>query len=139
MVIESKILLNLPMSESHSKEMRIGFLILLSTFLTAFFIMAALFEKHKPKFGHETGAIVVVGVLFSLIFYWIHGDDSAFIDLYGFNSAFFFDLVLPPIVFNAGFNMRRRKFFQNLGNILILGLVVSFLSFIIYASSAYSV
>lgn len=46
---------------------------------------------------------------------------------------------MPPIVFNAGFNMRKKKFFANLGNVALFGLVVTLVCFVIYSALAYVV
>lgn len=51
----------------------------------------------------------------------------------------FFNLIFPPIVFNSGFNMRQRKFFYNIGNIMITGLGVTFVCFAIYSLATYYV
>ena len=44
--------------------------------------------------------------------------------------------MLPPLVFNSGFSMRRKKFFENLGNIMIFGLVVTLVCFVIYSAAS---
>ena len=40
------------------------------------FVMKSLVEKYKPSFGHETGATIVLGVIFSLIFYFSSPNDD---------------------------------------------------------------
>ena len=47
-----------------------------------------------------------------------------------FSDDLFFYFCLPPIVFASGFNMQRKKFFANLGNIVLFGLVGTLIAFI---------
>jgi len=47
--------------------------------------------------------------------------------------------MLPPLVFNSGFSMRRKKFFENIGNIIIFGLFVTLVCFAIYSAGGYLV
>ena len=75
--------------------------------------------------------------MLSLILYKILGPDRA--EQYSFKQDFFFDFLLPPIILNSGFNMRRKKFFQNLGNVAIFGLCVTFVCFTIYSVASYNV
>jgi NhaP-type Na+/H+ or K+/H+ antiporter len=55
-----------------------------------------------------------------------------------FNQAAFFDFLLPPIIYNSGFNMKRKSFFTNLGNVMIFGLVVTFVCFVQYSAYSYA-
>lgn len=93
--------------------------------------MAGVIEKYKPPFGHETGMTVVLGIILSVIIYASIGAKNA--DDWKFSEAIFFDFFLPPIIFNSGFNMRRKKFFMNIGNITIFGLVVTLFCFFVYS------
>jgi len=54
-----------------------------------------------------------------------------------FDPEVFFNIILPPIIFNAGYSMKRKSFFKNFGSILgfaFLGTVISTLctGFIVY-------
>ncbi|KAF3436386.1 hypothetical protein FNV43_RR23478 [Rhamnella rubrinervis] len=48
-----------------------------------------------------------------------------------FNEDLFFIYLLPPIIFNAGFQVKRKQFFQNFVTIILFGAVGSLISFVI--------
>ncbi|CAN6690546.1 unnamed protein product [Malus baccata var. baccata] len=48
-----------------------------------------------------------------------------------FNEDLFFIYLLPPIIFNAGFQVKKKRFFQNFMTITLLGAVGSLVSFVI--------
>lgn len=73
----------------------------------------------------------------SLVFYAVWGDARS--RQYGFSQDFFFDFLLPPIILNSGFNMRRKKFFQNLGNVAVFGLCVTFVCFALYSAASWAI
>lgn len=88
-------------------------------------------ETYKPKIGHETGATILLGMIISYIFWLSYGNAQN--ETFKFSQTAFFEFFLPPVIFNSGYNMRKKKFFQNLGNILIFGLLVTFTCFAIYS------
>ena len=96
-----------------------------------FFLGMAFIEKYKPKFGHETCYTVILGMIVSLLVYWIKGKEL--VNIWKFSSDMFFNWFLPPIVLNAGFNMYKQKFFENLGNVSIFGIAVTFVCFGLYS------
>ncbi len=100
-----------------------------------FFVMAGLNERYKPRCGHQTSFTIILGVCISLILWFLAGESR--VELYQFKQDFFFDFLLPPIILNSGFNMRRKKFFQNIGNIAIFGLGVTFVCFTLYSVLSY--
>ena len=54
-----------------------------------------------------------------------------------FNEKMFFDLILPLIIFPSGYNMRRKKFFQNIGTIMKFGFVGTLFCFSTYTAMTY--
>ena len=96
-----------------------------------FFICSALIEKYKPTYGHETCYTILFGVLISLILYAIIGTEAE--SSFQFKPNLFFNFFLPPIIFNSGFNMRKKTFFKNLGNVAVFGLCVTIVCFVIYS------
>lgn len=56
-----------------------------------------------------------------------------FENMMAFNEQLFFYLVLPPIVFGAGYNMQRKDFYGNLRYIALLGLFGTLLFFLLFA------
>lgn len=81
----------------------------------------------------------MLGIVWSIVLYAIHGPDPIWIQAYSFPSNLFFQAMLPPLVFNSGFSMRRKKFFENIGNIIIFGLFVTLVCFAIYSAGGYLV
>jgi NhaP-type Na+/H+ or K+/H+ antiporter len=103
--------------------------------LLFFFICAAAGEKYKPRVGHETSYSLALGIVISVLLWYIGGGPTghdALSQSFTFSSSFFMDFMLPPLVFNAGYTMRKKKFFDNLGNIAMNGLCVTIMCFVIY-------
>ncbi|KAG6703787.1 hypothetical protein I3842_07G102800 [Carya illinoinensis] len=48
-----------------------------------------------------------------------------------FNEELFFIYLLPPIIFNAGFQMKKKHFFRNFSTIILFGAVGTLISFFI--------
>jgi NhaP-type Na+/H+ or K+/H+ antiporter len=102
------------------------------------FFIEALFDKIKPAFGHNTGVIIVVGIVASFIIYKFTEDKTLLKDL-RFSEKLFFDVILPCIVFPSGYNMRRKKFFRNISTIMKFGFFATLLCFAIYSAMLYGV
>ena len=83
---------------------------------------------------HESGVAIVLGAVFGLIIYYVRLTASHTIScqtsgyVIPFSESSFFYFVLPPIIFAAGYTLRRRNFIKNLPFIICLGLLGTFIS-----------
>ena len=96
-----------------------------------FFFFEAFFEKYKPPIGHQTSATITVGVAVSFVLWYFLGESQT--KHFAFNPETFFNFFLPPIIFKAGYTMRKRTFFENLGNTAMFGVGATFICFAIYS------
>lgn len=55
-----------------------------------------------------------------------------------FDPEIFFNIILPPIIFNAGYSMKRKFFFKNLGAILTYAIVGTTISALVVATITYA-
>lgn len=61
-------------------------------------------------------------------------DNEELIRLLKFDDNTFFFVCLPPIVFASGFNMQRKNFFANIKNILLFGILGTFVAFFSFSA-----
>mmetsp|Transcript_1659 Transcript_1659/g.1112 ORF Transcript_1659/g.1112 Transcript_1659/m.1112 type:complete len:117 (-) Transcript_1659:1297-1647(-) len=59
--------------------------------------------------------------------------DGALRDQFKFDDNVLFYFCIPPIVFASGYNMRRKRFFRNITNIMIFGVFGTLATYIIFS------
>ena len=95
--------------------------------LMLYVVIGSYMEKKEVSFGHETGVALVIGLIISALAHYFLKFDITF------DGDVFFYVCLPPIIFAAGFNMRRRRFFENIGYVLTFGIFGTIITFFVFA------
>lgn len=108
-----------------------GIIVMFALMMT-FMLFEAYKHKHHLKFGHEASLVCVIGIIVSAIY--MNSQQTEFADIMAFNDDLFFYFVLPPIIFSQGFNMYRKRFFDNIANIVLFGVFGTFTTFAVFAA-----
>ena len=101
-----------------------AFLTLSSLLLLVSLLVWQLVHRYRPKLLTEAGALILTGVLFNGVLFVLSGaqETIGMATSSSVHDLIFYGL-LPPIIFEAGYTLRKRGFLDNLGAILTLALL----------------
>ncbi|KAH9615433.1 hypothetical protein KSS87_013026, partial [Heliosperma pusillum] len=86
----------------------------------------------ENRWANESTASLLLGLVAGGIVLWIKkGQNSRILE---FNEELFFIYLLPPIIFNAGFQVKKKEFFKNFSLILTFGVLGTIISFCLVSS-----
>jgi len=129
----------------------------ISNYLVVFLTLLALtlylskFLHQYPRVGSvlpEAGLTVIIGIIFSFFIAIDNKSDEEQIDddvnpveetLLGFSSTVFFIALLPPIIFNSGYHLKRSLFFRHLTSITLYACAGTAISTIFVGLMLYAV
>ena len=118
---------------------------LMTLLLVAGFLGGYALELKHFTYIHEAGGHLLIGIAagltLSLMFGLEEGEEGQheMVKVAKFDTEFFFLLLLPPIIFEAGYNMQRRKFFSNLAGICTFAFIGTMVSTLLIAMTVYYV
>jgi NhaP-type Na+/H+ or K+/H+ antiporter len=98
-----------------------------------YIIVAEVIEIKKVDFIHESGVAILLGIFVGLIIKYGMGKTIAFDE----SSLFYF--ILPPIIFSAGYTLKRKNFIANFSYIFMFGLFGTIISMLILSYIVISV
>ena len=109
-------------------------MVILVCLMLIYVIVGTRIETKGCGFGHETGAVIVIGIFISYLLSQINESSIG-----SFNPHVLFEFGLPMILYASGYNMRRRRFFDNINNISMFGILSTVVCFVILSALTWAV
>lgn len=111
-------------------------ILLMSCLLILALLTAYLIRQLRLKWLHESATSIAFGCLVGLVIRYVSSLDQL-TKIITFDPVFFFLVLLPPIIFESGYNMKKRHFFKNILSICLLAFVGTFVSCMIFGLLIY--
>eukprot|EP00249_Psilotum_nudum_P011862 c23429_g1_i3 orf=369-2054(+) len=103
---------------------------LIVTLLCACIVIGHLLEENR--WMNESLTALIIGLVSGIIV--LVTSKGANSHILQFNEELFFIYLLPPIIFNAGFQVKKKQFFRNFVAIVLFGVIGVFISFAIISA-----
>nr|ABC18331.1 vacuolar Na+/H+ antiporter Nhx2 [Karelinia caspia] len=103
--------------------------------LCACIVLGHLLEENR--WMNESITALVIGLCTGVVILLISGGTNS--HLLVFSEDLFFIYLLPPIIFNAGFQVKKKQFFRNFMTIVLFGAVGTVISFVIISFASMNI
>lgn len=89
----------------------------------------------ESKWMNESITSLVLGLCTGAVFLAVTHNTNTFV--LEFDEELFFIYLLPPIIFNAGFQVKKKQFFRNFVAIVLFGVIGVFISFAVICAGCW--
>jgi sodium/hydrogen exchanger-like protein 6/7 len=108
------------------EEMFLSWALFILLFLLCLALWLSYFlQQRRIKAIHETVLSIFYGMVVGLVIRVLPGHYIQ--DAVKFNLSYFFNILLPPIILNSGYELHQANFFRNLGSILTFAIPGTFI------------
>ncbi|XAR54599.1 hypothetical protein NMG60_11029810 [Bertholletia excelsa] len=121
--------MNIVSTSDHTSVVSINLFVAL---LCACIVIGHLLEENR--WVNESITALFIGLCTGIIILLLSGGTSS--HLLVFSEDLFFIYLLPPIIFNAGFQVKKKQFFRNFMTIMLFGAIGTLISFVIISFGA---
>ncbi|XP_051152696.1 sodium/hydrogen exchanger 2-like [Andrographis paniculata] len=105
------------------------------TLLCTCIVIGHLLEE--SRWMNESTTALIIGLSSGVLILLVSGGKSS--HLMVFSEDLFFIYLLPPIIFNAGFQVKKKQFFHNFMTIMLFGAIGTLISFTIISIGAITI
>ncbi|GAB4855505.1 monovalent cation:H+ antiporter, CPA1 (nhx1) [Ancistrocladus abbreviatus] len=103
------------------------------TLLCACIVIGHLLEENR--WANESITALLLGLVSGAVVLVVSKWHSS--QILVFSEELFFIYLLPPIIFNAGFQVKKKRFFKNFSTILLFGVLGTVISFCLISAGAF--
>lgn len=130
---------DLDIEEEPVEEWQASFAVLLLTGIEIVaFLVGYIIEQTHFKYLQEAGGTLLIGCIIGGVIRLVSTAETLE-KMVTLDSEFFYLVLLPPIIFESGYNMKRRNFFKNIGGIIAFAMLGTLIATFVTAGLLYLV
>ncbi|XP_028770801.1 sodium/hydrogen exchanger 2 isoform X2 [Neltuma alba] len=123
----------LPLSTSYLNTSTVIALCVFFALLCACIVIGHLLEENR--WANESITALLLGLCSGAVVLLVTKFSNT--EFFKFSEDLFFLYLLPPIIFNAGFQVKKKQFFKNFSSILLFGVIGTVISFCFISAGAF--
>eukprot|EP00743_Colponemidia_sp_Colp-15_P009274 GILK01010133.1.p1 GENE.GILK01010133.1~~GILK01010133.1.p1 ORF type:complete len:715 (-),score=47.94 GILK01010133.1:101-2245(-) len=118
---------------AEERAITLGITYLLLSAVATILMVFAFLKFPKLHYLPDSVAAIILGIIIGCFLLITRDTDSSVSGIVFFDARAFFLLLLPPIMFDAGFSLKKSSFFSNIGSIFVFAVLGTIVSALVFA------